>query len=163
MGRTCPSCDEPFEAAARFCERCGYDLTIVRVHLSACRPFYDRVVGEDDIPFPDDPPRGTFDLAGDQVTVGRPHTGKANGPGRDEVDIPLTDPGVSQCHCRFERNGTRWSVRDADSTNGTWVGEGVHEHDRFRRLAAAECWRLSDGDRIFVGGWTCLTVEVLPT
>jgi hypothetical protein len=154
---TCPNCDEPFEAGARFCEGCGCDLAVVRLHLSACRPFYDWVVDEDDLPFPDDPPRGSFDLAGERITVGRLRAGKPTDREPRDVDIPLTDPGVSQCHCTFERNEILWSVRDADSTNGTWVDES----DRFRRLAPDEHWPLSDGDRILVGGWTCLTVEIL--
>lgn len=155
MTVTCPRCHELSASGARFCECCGCGLTTVRLHLSGCRPFYERMVGEDDPPFPDEPPTGSFELTGDQVTVGR-RRGQDGETTAAGVDIALTDPGISQSHCTFVREETAWAVQDADSTNGTWVDEA----DRFRRLDPGERWTLSHGDRIFLGGWTCLTVEV---
>lgn len=39
-----------------------------------------------------------------------------------EVDIFLDDVTVSRRHAEFERSGTRFSVRDLGSLNGTYIG-----------------------------------------
>lgn len=62
--------------------------------------------------------------------------------GRDpDAAIRLVDRRVSRRHAVFERSGSRWSVRDMGSTNGTHVaGERVDEAD------------VVDGDEISFGG-----------
>ncbi len=78
----------------------------------------------------DDPARAC-ELGEDPVSIGR---GKAN-----TVALP-GDPRASLRHAVVERTPRGWRLRDAGSTNGTWVnGERVDE-----RL-------LADGDQLQVG------------
>jgi pSer/pThr/pTyr-binding forkhead associated (FHA) protein len=70
-------------------------------------------------------------LADQPVTIGR---------GRANVIALLHDPRASLRHATVERCGAAWVVRDAGSTNGTWVnGERVAER------------ALADGDQLQVG------------
>ncbi len=68
-----------------------------------------------------------------QVTLGRGPT----------CDIQLGEATVSHLHLLFmEGIDGAWTVRDASSRNGTWIGK--------RRLAAGEPHVLEDGDSIRV-------------
>ena len=60
---------------------------------------------------------------------------------------------MSHHQCEFAREGGDWSVRDAGSSNGTWV------NDADAPLAEGVAHTLAPGDRMFVGAWTCLTVQ----
>ena len=56
--------------------------------------------------------------------------------------VAVPDQGVSRRHAQVAREGGRYVVRDAGSTNGTFVnGEWVHAPRRLRH-----------GDRIALGG-----------
>jgi pSer/pThr/pTyr-binding forkhead associated (FHA) protein len=78
--------------------------------------------------------------------------------GREESnDLPLRDPSVSREHAILEIDGDRWTVRDLDSANGTFVngrpvrerrlkgGElvrfGAHPEFRFLREAGTARWK----------------------
>jgi len=63
--------------------------------------------------------------------------------GRKGADFPLTDPEVSRQHCLLEVRETCFSLKDLDSTNGTFFGE--------ERIRAA---MLNDGAEFRVGGTT---------
>src|SRR4029079_4282583 len=64
--------------------------------------------------------------------------------GRHETnDLVLADPGVSGVHLELTRDGERVHVRDAGSTNGTWLGGN--------RLGEAV---LGPGAEVVVGGTT---------
>jgi DNA-binding NtrC family response regulator len=65
-------------------------------------------------------------------------------------DLVLDDPRASGVHLELRRAGDRVHVRDAGSTNGTWIGH--------HRLVEAE---LSAGAEIRVGG-TVLRVDIDP-
>src|SRR6185369_168038 len=56
-------------------------------------------------------------------------------------DLVLADPGVSGVHFELRRLGERVHVRDAGSTNGTWLGP--------HKITEAE---LASGAEITVGG-----------
>lgn len=74
------------------------------------------------------------------VTVGRSH----------ENSIQVNEPDVSRVHCRIERFGAVWRLRDEQSHNGTLVnGE------------AADGVILKRGDNIRVGH-TTFVLELLP-
>src|SRR5262245_46270291 len=152
---TCPACGAAVDA--RFCESCGYDveagMPVVTLSLGADRAHWERMVGSGEPAFPAQVPEQSFELSGDQATLGRI---RANAP--VDVDIPLTgadaDPAVSHYQCEFVRNpdtGT-WSVRDSGSANGTWI------NDAEAPLAEGAVHVLAKGDRILFGAWTCLTV-----
>jgi pSer/pThr/pTyr-binding forkhead associated (FHA) protein len=130
--------------------------------MSAARTQYERMVDDaqrDQLPFPDDFESRRFEPSSNLVTVGRISPGKPA-----DVDIALTgdtaDPGISHHQCLFEADGEGWMLHDGSrtvgSTNGTFV------NDRTESLGPAETFRLSDGDRIYIGAWTCLTVSLPP-
>jgi hypothetical protein len=152
---TCPACGAAVDA--RFCESCGYDIEagmpVVTLTLGADRAHWERMVGSGEPAFPAQPPDQSFELSGEQATLGRIRVNAAV-----DVDIALTgpdtDPAVSHYQCEFARNpetGT-WSVRDSGSANGTWI------NDAEAPLADAAVHVLAKGDRILIGAWTCLTV-----
>jgi DNA-binding CsgD family transcriptional regulator len=61
--------------------------------------------------------RDRIPLTAEAVTIGQ--------AGSNDVPLPF-DRTVSRAHCVFERIGSRWSVRDLASRNGTFVnGERV--------------------------------------
>ena len=51
-------------------------------------------------------------LPGDRLTIGR----------EPDNDVALDEPGVSRYHAVVERRGVACTVRDLNSSNGTWVG-----------------------------------------
>ena len=60
-----------------------------------------------------------YPLIGLRATLGR---------GTDN-DIVISDPGTSRHHAEVVFNGDDWSVRDNNSTNGTFLnGEPVTQH-----------------------------------
>jgi FHA domain len=160
-GVTCPGCGDT--VVGRFCESCGYDVesgqapapAAVTLVLTADRNHWDRMVGSGEPAFPPAAPTLTLELSGDRVTLGRVRAGA-----EPDVDLALTgvaaDPAVSHHQCEFERqaDGGAWVVRDSGSSNGTWI------NDAEEPLADGETHTLTEGDRIFIGAWTCLTVHL---
>jgi len=155
----CPGCGE--DVTGRFCESCGYDLESgtpaapppVTLALSTDRAHWERMVGSGEPAFPSVGPTLGLELTGDRAVLGRVRSGA-----EVDVDLALTgtaaDPAVSHHQCAFERDGASWTVRDLDSANGTWINDATEP------LASGESHRLTDGDRILIGAWTCLTVHV---
>jgi hypothetical protein len=155
----CPGCGEP--VTGRFCESCGYDVESgtpaapppVTLVLSTDRAHWERMVGEGEPAFPTVGPTLNLELTGDRAVLGRIRTGQVV-----DVDLALTgsaaDPAVSHNQCVFERDGHVWTVNDAGSSNGTWI------NDATAPLAPGETHRLTHGDRILIGAWTCLTVQI---
>ena len=158
---TCPGCGA--DVQGQFCESCGYDVVAgvpassgtVTLALGADRSHWERMVGSGEPAFPDVAPTMTFELTGDRATLGRVRPGRTS-----DVDLQLTgpgaDPAVSQHQCEFVRDDATgaWSVRDTDSANGTWINDGDEP------LAQGQAHVLAAGDRIFVGAWTRLTVNI---
>lgn len=73
----------------------------------------------------------TYPLVGDSVSLGR---GLEN-------TIVLEDRRVSRIHARLTNSGGHWTIRDENSTNGTFVnGRMVSQH------------ALKNGDRLSLGG-----------
>jgi hypothetical protein len=154
----CPGCGEA--VVGRFCESCGYDVESgtpagpvpVTLVLGTDRAHWDRMVGSGEPAFPAAVPSLTFELTGDRAVLGRVRTGA-----QPDVDLALigaaADPAISHHQCVFERDGDSWVVRDADSSNGTWINDAIEP------LAAGATHVLADGDRILIGAWTRLTVQ----
>lgn len=102
---------------------------------------------------PDGPASAVVPLTGTSVVVGRSSRSRGVVP-----DIDCDDTGVSRRHCEISWVGGGWSVVDLGSANGTYVaarGEPVPAEP----LRQGERRWLADGDRIYVGGWTCLTAR----
>ena len=69
-------------------------------------------------------------LPSDRLTIGR----------EVDNDVALDEPGVSRYHAVVERRGESYTVRDLNSSNGTWVGSA-----RISRTV------LNDGDSFRIG------------
>jgi N-acetylglucosamine kinase-like BadF-type ATPase len=94
-------------------------------------------------------------LAGERLVVGRASRSRGVVP-----DIVCEDTGVSRRHCEIAWVEGGWSVIDLGSANGTYVaahGDALPTEP----LRPGERRWLSDGDRIYVGGWTCLTARAV--
>jgi len=77
-------------------------------------------------------------LPSDRLTLGREH----------DNDVVLDEPGVSRYHAVVERRGDAYTVRDLNSSNGTWVGSArisrtvLNDGDSFRIGSAAFVFKL---------------------
>lgn len=127
----CTQCGMELEATTRFCGYCGADLrpavvsqarstgTVVDV---AAQPYLTVVVGP-------------------EVNSQIPLTGSMYF-GRDtENDVLVNDPRVSRRHARVRVEGTRATVVDVGSTNGTFVNDQILNGEQV----------LYDGDLIRMG------------
>jgi hypothetical protein len=89
-------------------------------------------------------PAGEFwPLQGGRVVLGRANSGET-------VDIPLADATISSRHAALEIDaiGSRVTVEDTGSTNGTFVND---DHVGFNGRR-----ELKDGDRLRLGGYTAI-------
>jgi hypothetical protein len=170
--QSCPQCgaDRP----GLFCETCGYSFAAGRpgpgqmppdagiatpdwtAVVTADRAHFDRVVaatGADSglLQFPADYPARRIALARPEMRIGRRSAARGLTPEIDLTGPPL-DPGISHLHAVLtaEPDGA-WTVQDPGSANGTLVNG--------RELARGASVRLRDGDRVFVGAWTVLTIQ----
>ncbi len=62
-----------------------------------------------------------------------------------QLRFPSMVNGVSRQHCSIQRTSQGWTVRDLNSSNGTYTGNG-------RRLAPGIDVVLKNGDFIYIGG-----------
>ncbi len=71
------------------------------------------------------------------------------------------DTGVSRRHAQFVRDGDDLVVIDLSSTNGTYVvAAGGDPTDDSPAVEAGLSTPLHDGDRIYLGAWSRLTVRL---
>ncbi|ASU85861.1 phosphopeptide-binding protein [Nocardiopsis gilva YIM 90087] len=107
----------------------------------------------DVIRFPATPRRRRVPLNKPEVYIGRRSTSRRVLP---EIDLagPPEDPAVSHLHAvLLARPGGTWVVVDVGSTNGTTINGTDDPIERDREVP------LHDGDRIYVGAWTVITVQ----
>jgi pSer/pThr/pTyr-binding forkhead associated (FHA) protein len=62
---------------------------------------------------------------------------------RADLELPLPFPALSAVHAQVRREGGGWTVEDAGSTNGTWLGD--------ERLPAGERRALAPGTELRLG------------
>jgi hypothetical protein len=126
--------------------------------VSADRAYFDSVMaveGPDSggIKFPPYCPDRHFPLQGKQVSIGRQSRSRGIDP---DIDLtgPPEDPGVSHLHALLlaQDDGT-WSVVDLDSANGTSV------NDEPDPMAPNTPRPLVEGDRVYLGAWTRITLH----
>jgi FHA domain len=165
--QTCPVCGEP--QTGRFCERDGYDFLTASLQqeVPRAKPWH-LVVGADKayfemvkaaggpdaaaLVFPEFYPERRFPLHGERVLIGRRSRSRGTNP---DIDLasPPEDPGVSHSHAMLiAQPGGGWMVVDVGSSNGTYV------NDTGNAITANVPVPLGEGDRIFLGAWTVLTV-----
>jgi FHA domain len=119
--------------------------------------YFDRVrsAGRNDpavIEFPGYCPPRLFPLTGREVWIGRRSVSRGIAP---EIDLtgPPTDPGISHLHAVLtaEPDGS-WMLVDPGSINGTQLNGAA--------IATGRPVPLHLGDRICIGAWTALTIQV---
>ncbi|WP_049572906.1 FHA domain-containing protein [Nonomuraea sp. SBT364] len=167
---SCPVCQMP--RAGQFCERCGHSFAGAapargpvtgagagarwEAVAAADRAYYEQVIGQGgpdagSIAFPPYCPERSFQMAGDQVRIGR--ESKARGL-RPEIDLtgPPQDPGVSHLHAVLlpQPDGS-WALVDPGSANGTYVNG--------KPVAVNVPVPVGLGDRIHLGAWTVITIR----
>lgn len=173
----CPECNARLKG--RFCEECGNDSlpgapppvpprapapdlhqpqapTSWTATVNVDRAYFDAVTaagGAEPADFPGTWQERRFLLRGDQVSIGRRSRSRGINP---DIDLagPPEDYGVSHLHAvLIPRQDSGWSIVDVGSTNGTMVNDHPYP------LAANTPHPLADGDRIYVGAWTVITVS----
>lgn len=177
---SCPHCAAMNSADNLFCESCGYDFTtgqapepvvvagaeqappeapveagswIVVVEVD---PAWHALKGElADRPLPS-PSTSTVAVGQHASLVGR--TSQSRGL-RPEVALDA-DTAVSRRHAQLILDGDKLSVVDLSSTNGTFVlDRDIVPTADTEPLAPGVAALLDDGDQIFVGAWSRLTVR----
>jgi hypothetical protein len=181
-GGRCPSCTTPYAPGDVFCEVCGTNFVTGEESPLPTPP--REVVLDDDDPAPPiaadwcaviDADRELFEanqaetpeklefpdvvvarevpLTGEEMIIGRREEPSGFFPDID-LSTPMLDPGVSRRHAVLRRQPDgAWTVTDCNSTNGTWLNGADTP------LPPAEAVRLSEGDRITVGAFSCIVVR----
>jgi len=155
----CPQCGTPRAGRDRYCEDCGFDFASCpappaapapcRVHVAPDRELFAATAPEG-VSFPADTTPRTVVLDGPRVVVGRRRSG-----GDESADLELDDPAVSRTHATFVcRDDGSWAVVDEGSSNGTTLNGGATPIVPHVPIA------VSDGDRVHVGAWTTITLEL---
>lgn len=177
----CPNCGSSNDADNLFCEQCGFDFTTgqappqpqVAEPPVEPAPILDSnvkwvvVVEVDSAWFSlkgslaDQacPPASSSTVALTQKTalIGRSSQSRDIHP---EVALD-GDTGVSRRHAQFVRDGDDLVVIDLSSTNGTYVvAAGSEPTDDTPVVAAGSSTPLHDGDRVYLGAWSRLTVRL---
>lgn len=178
----CPHCSEVNPVDALFCEVCGYDFTtgqkppaaivteppavpvavesavhwIVVVEVDAA--WYALKGALADQPCPP-ASSSTVPLSNHTALIGRSSASRGIRP---EVTLDA-DTGVSRRHAQFVRDGDALTVVDLSSTNGTYLVPVTEEPDaEVPALVPGVPVELHDGDRVYVGAWSRLTVRSTP-
>jgi hypothetical protein len=123
--------------------------------VTADRAYYDsQQVGE--VQFPVGAPPRVIELPAAPATIGRRSRSLGTAPALD-LAIPPEDPAVSHTHASLlpGDDGT-WSLVDHGSTNGTYLNESPEP------LPANVPRMVRPGDRIYVGAWTRISLELRP-
>jgi hypothetical protein len=164
---TCPHCEITQDSANKYCEACGYDFANGTAPVPLVAPAavvqWEAVVSADaayharsgaaDVPFPTGAPERRFTLTRPQELVGRRSDARGIHP---EIDLasPPEDTAISRSHCTLVRQPDgSYAVVDNGSTNGTFV------NDSSTPLVRGVAVTLVDGDRLYLGAFTCITVR----
>lgn len=177
----CPHCGLSNDTASLFCEQCGYDFTTGQappqpqvgaapgeppsipdstvkwvVVVEVDQAWYGLKGSLADQPCPS-ASSSTVMLTQHTALVGRSSQSRGIHP-----EIALDgDNGVSRRHAQLVRDGDDLVVIDLSSTNGTYVvPTGSEPNDDTTAVVAGLPTLLHDGDRVYVGAWSRLTVRL---
>jgi hypothetical protein len=177
----CPNCGLSNDAVNLFCEQCGYDFTTGQappqpaVAPQSAEPIapvdsnvkWVVVVEVDPVWYSlkgslaDQacPPSSSSTVALSQHTalIGRSSQSRDIHP-----EIALEgDTGVSRRHAQLVRDGDDLAVIDLSSTNGTYVvPAGTEPADDTDAIEVGLPTSLHDGDRVYLGAWSRLTIRI---
>ena len=183
----CPNCGSPHDAAALFCEACGYDFTtgtLPRPPDPTTGAGPDLAGDGGDVPVPlataiavewvaelwvdpdwyqaqesDDPCPSPGLPAVVELAAKSVLVGRPSTSRNIHPEIDCSgDPGVSRRQAQLTTDGQRWWVEDLQSSNGTYVGPASGPLPT-DPLPAGQRRELSEDDRIYVGAWTRLVVR----
>jgi len=123
--------------------------------ITADRAYYEsHQVG--DVPFPLGVPPRTIELPAGPISIGRRSRSRGTNPAIDLAGPP-EDPAVSHTHASLlPSDDGAWKLIDHGSTNGTYYNESLDA------VAANMPLSIAPGDRIYVGAWTRITLEIHP-
>ena len=122
--------------------------------VSVDQGHYDRV-GDSTVPIPVATPDRTVEVVADEVRIGRKSTRRNIYPDVD-LSVAPEDVAVSREHARITMAADdTTTVEDLGSANGTYLNDGPDP------IAPNIAVPLKNGDRIYVGAWTRLTLVVL--
>lgn len=138
-----PSVLDPPEGGAR-----------IRLSVGVDRAYFDEVVNDGEIDFPDPVPAPTeLELFGEEIHIGRTSESRAIHPDIDVADL-TGDQAVSSRHAVLQGDDEgRYRVVDVGSTNGTFIDD--IDADALEPGIAVE---LTPGTAVYVGAWTRITV-----
>jgi FHA domain len=107
------------------------------------------------VDIPDNYPKRHFILNGSQLLIGRRSRSRGIEPDIDLIGPP-EDPGVSHTHALLVANPDGgWSLVDIESANGTYT----FVDGQYKRIETNQPVPLKDGDQIYLGAWTALTLR----
>jgi hypothetical protein len=165
---TCPHCTITQDSDNKYCEACGYDFsngTIPFPIVSAAPKAvaWEAVVSADasyharsgatDVVFPTGAPERRFMLTQPQELIGRKSDARGIHP---QIDLasPPEDTAISRSHCTLVRQPEgNYAIVDNGSTNGTFLNDATAPLTRGAQVV------LADGDRIYLGAFTLITVK----
>jgi FHA domain len=185
--RECPHCGTYNDAAAPFCEACGYDFTTGTMPWppAAVNASPDLDAGVSPGSSAPVAPAIAVDWVAEVWVdpdwfAAQESDDACPSPGLPEIvplrlqslligrpsisrsihpDIDLTgDPGVSRRQAQLTSDGARWWVEDLQSSNGTYVRSATGPIPT-TPLPPGRRRELAEGDRVYVGAWTRLVVR----
>ncbi|WP_239341389.1 FHA domain-containing protein [Frankia sp. CiP3] len=169
-GGGCPNCGARQAVGERFCLRCRcefatgtmpappelvpYPVARVRweAHIDADHMYF-QTGRSDGMRFPAAQPLRIVPIRGERVVIGRRNRLDGRRPLID-LSVPVEDEGVSAEHAVLERTADgSYQLVDHGSRNGTRL------NDRRAPLPKSQPVPVRDGDEIFVGAWSRITIR----
>lgn len=177
----CPHCGTVRKPGEKYCEVCGFEFATGslpappppphpveavpgrgqgswRAVIGFDRKFFESFGADQvsDVVFPEGVAPREVRLEGQTFVIGRRRSSGDERPGID-LSGPSGDPCVSRRHAVLvaQADGS-WTVTDTHSANGTWVNAATAP------LPPDQPMPLRDGDRIFVGAFTVITMRYDP-
>ena len=130
------------------------DVPRVRLSIAVDRAYFDEVVNEGEIDFPDPTPEeAELDLAGRELHIGRTSDSRAIHPDVDVAEL-TGDQAVSSRHAVLRASGDgEYTITDVGSTNGTFLDAIDSE-----AISPGDAVEVKPGTPIYVGAWTRITI-----
>lgn len=122
------------------------------VEIWVDRAWYAAQGSSDPLPAPGPPVAVVVNAR--SALIGRASAGRTVHPEIDCAD----DSGVSRRHAQLSTDGSRWSVEDLESANGTFIGPASGDLPQ-DPLPAGRPRELGPGDQVYLGAWTRLVVH----